>query len=285
MKNSSKKRAHVIVVGNEKGGSGKSTTAMHVIVGLLRHGRSVVSIDVDSSQETLSRYLANRDRFIATTGNDIGMPVHHLFGSDADPLAAEANIEELRDLIEGARVGPDAVVIDTPGSVGRLSRLAHSYADTLITPFNDSLVDLDVLARFDGRNMAYLGPGNYTKMVLEQKKVRADRDGGRVDWMVIRNRIGSLDTRCARQVYDQINLMSRRIGFRVVPGLSERVIYRELFMAGLTITDLKDAIGPMALSQSHDAAREEVQTIINGIGLPPPVQYMDVHGSGPSRFG
>jgi chromosome partitioning protein len=261
------KRAHVIVVGNEKGGSGKSTTAMHVIVGLLKRGRSVVSIDVDFSQQTLSRYITNRDRFIATTGNDIRMPVHYSLDSDAGPSVPEADPEQLRYLIEGASVGHDAVVVDSPGTDSTLSRLAHSYADTLITPINDSLVDLDVLAQFDGSSMSFLGPGNYSKMVREQKKARAARDGGRIDWMVIRNRIGSLDTRCAREVYHQINNLAKQIGFRVVPGLSERVIFRELFMAGLTILDLKDAVGPMALSQSHHAAREEVQTIINAIGL------------------
>ena len=34
----SKRGAHVIVVGNEKGGSGKTTVAMHLAVGLLRLG-------------------------------------------------------------------------------------------------------------------------------------------------------------------------------------------------------------------------------------------------------
>ncbi|MBM3566952.1 MAG: ATPase, partial [Alphaproteobacteria bacterium] len=54
------KRAHVIVLGNEKGGSGKSTTAMHLIAACLRDGRSVASIDLDARQGTLTRYLSNR---------------------------------------------------------------------------------------------------------------------------------------------------------------------------------------------------------------------------------
>ena len=48
------KGAHVVVIGNEKGGSGKSTTTMHMIVALLQQGRNVASIDVDARQGTLS---------------------------------------------------------------------------------------------------------------------------------------------------------------------------------------------------------------------------------------
>ena len=261
------KHTHFIVVGNEKGGSGKSTTAMHVIVELLRRGCSVVSIDVDFSQQTLSRYVANRARFVAATGNDIEMPEHYCLDSETGPAVSEVDLDKLRTLIEGALGSSDVVVIDSPGSDSLLSRLAHSYADTLITPINDSLLDLDVLAHFDGRNMSFLGPGNYSKMVQEQQRIRSDRDGGKIDWMVIRNRIGSLDTRNAREVDRQIKNLSETIGFRVVPGLSERVIFRELFMAGLTIMDLKDAAGPVELSHSHQFARQEVQTIIDMIGL------------------
>ena len=77
-----------------------------------------------------------------------------------------------------------------------------------------------------------------------------------------------MDSHNARDVARLVSDLSQRIGFRVVPGLSERVIFRELFVLGLTILDLKDVAGPKALSQSHIAARHEVQTIINAIGLP-----------------
>ena len=187
-------RAHVVGVGNEKGGSGKSTTAMHVIICLLQQGRAVASIDVDSRQGTLSRYLANRETFVKASGNDLKKPDHYT----VDPLAEgheeeEAEQDKLRLLIEGAYVNHDVVVIDTPGTDHALSRLAHSYADTLITPINDSLVDLDVLAHVDGRRMAIMGPSHYAEMVWEQKKVRAERDGGSIDWIIMRNRLSNLD--------------------------------------------------------------------------------------------
>jgi chromosome partitioning protein len=264
-------RAHVIVVGNEKGGSGKSTTAMHIIADLLHQERSVASIDVDSRQGTLSRYLANRKSFISTSGNDVKLPDH--FTIDPSPEGdggEEAERERLRLLIEGAYINHDVVVIDTPGSASVLSRLAHSYADTLVTPINDSLVDLDVLAHVDGRRMEIIGPSHYSEMVWEQKKVRAERDGGSIDWIVMRNRLSSLDAQNKRDMDRLIKDLAERINFRDIAGLGERVIFRELFLAGLTILDLKDAVGPQGLSPSHLAARAEVQAIVNAIGLPAP---------------
>lgn len=265
--------AHVIVVGNEKGGSGKSTTAMHVIIGLLGQGYSVASIDVDGRQGTLTRYLANRRAFIKAAGSDLKSPEHYTTlppeGSGIDPATEsdEAQAERLTLLLEGGLINHDIVVVDTPGSAGALSSLAHSYADTLITPLNDSFVDLDVLAHVDGVRMAVMGPSHYAEMVWKQKQVRAARDGGVIDWIVMRNRLSSLDAHNKRKMDEVLSDLSTRIGLRVVPGFGERVIFRELFLAGLTIMDLKDAVGPQALSLSHRAARDEVHDLIDAIGL------------------
>jgi len=266
------KRAHVIVIGNEKGGSGKSTTAMHIIVALLQEGRAVASIDVDSRQGTLSRYIANRNKFIKSSKRDIGTP--DFFSVDPTKEAVsesdrEAELERLRLLIEGAWINHDVLVVDTPGSDSALSRLAHSYADTLVTPINDSLVDFDVLAHVDSKHLAIKGPSHYAEMVWEQKKVRVDRDGGNIDWIVIRNRLSSLDAHNKREMERLVRELAKRIHFRSIPGFGERVIFRELFLVGLTILDLKDASGPRALSHSHNAARQEVYTIVNALGLPP----------------
>mgnify|MGYP002631721550 CR=1 FL=1 len=266
------RRAQVIVVGNEKGGSGKSTTAMQIIVGLLQQGRSVASIDVDARQGTLTRYIANRERYIKSSGRDIGMPRHYTVDPSKEaisPAERDAELERLRLLIEGAYINHDVVIIDTPGSASALSRLAHSYADTLITPINDSLVDFDVLAHVDGSRLAIMGPSHYAEMVWEQKKVRADRDGGSIDWIVMRNRLSSLDAHNKREMERLVSELAKRISFRAVPGFGERVIFRELFLVGLTILDLKDAAGAQALSKSHHAARQEVLTVVNAIGLAP----------------
>ncbi len=273
--------AHMVVVGNEKGGSGKSTTAMHLIVGLLQMGFSVASVDVDFRQGTLTRYLANRRAFVKAAGSDVKSPEHFTVkppqgpgeddrddGDDDGDGGDGAKAERLRLLLEGGIINHHVVVVDTPGSAGPLSALAHSYADTLITPINDSFLDLDVLAHVDGTRMAIMGPSHYAEMVWKQKQVRARRDGGSIDWIVMRNRLSSLDSRNARKLDDVLRELSRRIGVRVVPGFGERVIFRELFLAGLTIMDLKDAIGPQALSPSHLAARREVEDLIGAVRLP-----------------
>jgi len=259
---------HVVVVGNEKGGSGKSTTAMHIAVGLMRQGNSVATIDLDARQGTLSRYVNNRQKYIQASKTDIHSPDHYRVEPLPEGGSSEPAQEKLRFLIEGAIINHDAVIIDTPGSDNPLSRLAHSYADTLITPINDSLIDFDVLAHVDGQKMEILAPSHYSEMVWEQKKRRAERDQGSIDWMVVRNRISSLDTHNAREVNRLVRELSKRIGFRVVPGFSERVIFRELFLLGLTILDLKEAGGAKALSPSHHAAREEVMTVVNALGVP-----------------
>ncbi len=273
--------AHMVVVGNEKGGSGKSTTAMHLIVGLLQMGFSVASVDVDFRQGTLTRYLANRRAFVKAAGSDVKSPEHFTVkppqgpgeddrddGDDDGDGGDGAKAERLRLLLEGGIINHHVVVVDTPGSAGPLLALAHSYADTLITPINDSFLDLDVLAHVDGTRMAIMGPSHYAEMVWKQKQVRARRDGGSIDWIVMRNRLSSLDSRNARKLDDVLRELSRRIGVRVVPGFGERVIFRELFLAGLTIMDLKDAIGPQALSPSHLAARREVEDLIGAVRLP-----------------
>lgn len=263
--------AHVIVIGNEKGGSGKSTTAMHVIVALLQSGKSVGSIDVDSRQGTLSHYIANRKSYIEASGNDIRMPDHVTIDvgreQQGGALAAD-EAKRLEIMIEGARQNHDVVVIDTPGSASTLSRLAHSYADTLITPVNDSLVDLDVLAHVDPRKMTIKGPSHYAEMVWEQKRIRATRDRGTINWIVMRNRISPLDSYNGREMIRLLGDLSSRIKFKLVPGFSERVIFRELFLVGLTILDLKNAGQSAGISKSHTAARNEVWEVIQSIGLP-----------------
>jgi len=263
----SERRAHVIVIGNEKGGSGKSTTAMHIAVALMKQGHSVATIDVDSRQGTFSRYVANRAKYITASGRSIESGRHYMVEPCEPGNHGNAQLEKLKYIIEGAWINHSAIVIDAPGTDSPLSRLAHSYADTLITPINDSLVDFDVLAHVDGVSMTILAPSHYAEMVWEQKKIRADRDGGSIDWVVVRNRINSLDSHNARDVDRLVKELSRRIGFKTIPGLSERVIFRELFLVGLTILDLKDAAGSKALSPSHLAARQEVLKLLTAINI------------------
>src|ERR1700681_2804427 len=68
--------AHVIVLGNEKGGSGKSTTAMHVAVALLQAGQRVATIDLDSRQKSSTHYIENRRDWAARSGVKLDVPLH-----------------------------------------------------------------------------------------------------------------------------------------------------------------------------------------------------------------
>jgi chromosome partitioning protein len=91
-----------------------------------------------------------------------------------------------------------------------------------------------------------------------------------VDWLVVRNRLSSIAARNKRDMGSVIEALARRIGFRTAQGLSERVIYRELFLNGLTLLDLRHGSGP-SMTMSHVAARQEVRDLVAALNLPPPV--------------
>ena len=260
-------RAHIIVLGNEKGGSGKSTTAMHVAIGLMRLGYSVGTIDLDARQGTFSRYMANRFAYAAKERLTLPSPLHFpIERSKADSVTEQEEqdrdflhlaLEELSDSV-------DFIVIDTPGSDTFLGQLAHSYADTLITPMNDSFVDMDVLARIDPDTREVKNPSIYTRMVMEQKAVRAARDGGTIDWIVMRNRLSSLDARNKRDVGELLQNIGDTFGFRLAPGFGERVIFRELFLKGMTLLDLKEDPAHI-MTLSAISARQEIRDLLRCI--------------------
>ena len=263
--------ARVLVLGNEKGGSGKSTTAMHVIVALLRRGFRVGSIDLDARQGTLSRMLENRAAYAAASGRDLALPDHRRVARvDAATRAESQDAERsaldtaLRDLL-----GLDFVVIDTPGSDSFLSRLGHASADVLITPLNDSYLDLDLLARIDVQGRQVLGPSLYSQMVWEQRQQRALAGLAPMEWIVMRNRLSHIDARNKRDIGRLLELLGNRIGFRLAPGFGERVIFRELFPKGLTLLDLTDdKTESFSLTMSHIAARQELRALLQAIALP-----------------
>lgn len=261
-------KPYIIVLGNEKGGTGKSTVSMHVLISLLRMGFSVGSIDVDARQGTLSRYLENRAQTSKT--RDIPLPTseHVSILLSQDPSREDA-IQEDKQNLENAleRLSSNRfILIDTPGSDSPLSRAAHAIADTLITPLNDSFIDLDMLVRLKSDSLDILRPSTYAEMVWEQKKQRAIKDQGSIDWIVLRNRLSSISARNKEQVEQVMQALSKRIGFRYASGFGERVIFRELFLNGLTVLDLEDC--KMPLSLSHVSAKQELRSLIQMIQLP-----------------
>lgn len=259
----------VIVLGNEKGGSGKSTTAMHLIVALLQTGKQVGVIDLDARQGTLSRYIENRRTFVTQGGPKLPLPELVRVERSELPSRAEARQEEGERLEAALREldGCDLVVVDTPGSDNTLSRLGHMLADVLVTPLNDSFIDLDLLARLDPDGNKILGPSVYSEMVWEQRQNRARTGRPPLEWIVMRNRLAHVDARNKREIGRLLNELAKRIGFRLAPGFGERVIFRELFPKGLTLLDLKERGAGVELTMSHVAARQEVRQLLDTIGV------------------
>lgn len=263
-------RAHVIVLGNEKGGSGKSTTAVHLFVALAQGGFRVGALDLDLRQQSLFRYIENREAQSARTGGGLPMPRRLRIAPSAAALrtdAAAADRLRVDEALAELSSDCDFVVIDTPGAVTALSEAAHEAADTLITPINDSMIDFDLLGRVDPATGKVKGPSIYSEMVWAARQRRAARGKKPIDWVVLRNRMAMLDSRNRRQVGKVMGDLARRIGFRIVPGFSERVIFRELFLYGLTLLDL-DPEGPVTLTMSHVAARQEVRDMVKSLNLP-----------------
>lgn len=281
-------RGHVLVIGNEKGGSGKSTTALHIAVSLMIDGARVATLDLDARQGTLGRYIENRAAYAKRRGIDLPMPLHAAVPLSTLNDRKDAEADErtrLEAALEPAVGAADFVIVDTPGSDTHLSRLAHTWADTLLTPLNDSFIDLDLLARVDPDTLRIVRPSIYAEAVWKQRQLRAIQGGRPVDWIVMRNRLSSLAARNKRDMGTVIEALAKRIGFRVAAGLSERVIYKELFLSGLTLLDLKRGGTGPSLTLSHVAARQEVRDLVAALNLPPPALAPSASGGAPATEG
>lgn len=275
--------AHVVVLGNEKGGSGKSTTALHIAVALLKAGQRVATIDLDGRQKTFTHYIENRRAWATRPGIQLELwaeraafhlelPTHYCV-ERAESNSIEANemteVANFSAAVSAIERSCDFLVIDTPGNDNFLMRLAHSMADTLITPINDSFLDLDVLAALDPVNFAVTGESHHAKMVRDARRQRRLTDGRLTDWVVVRNRLSTLGSRNKRLIGDGLTELAKRIGFRWVDGFAERVIYREFFLRGLTaLDDINKATLGTRPSKSHVAARGEVIALLNLLHLP-----------------
>lgn len=262
--------AHIIVVGNEKGGAGKSTVSMHVATALARMGHKIGTLDLDLRQKSLGRYIANRKAYLAKEGLDLPSPVYSdLPDVDQSSLKPGENAYDHRLSVAVSQLEPenDFILIDCPGSHTRLSQVAHSLADTLITPLNDSFIDFDLLAHVDSEGENITGPSIYSEMVWNARQLRAQAGLSPIDWIVVRNRLGAQNMVNKQKMEKALDRLARRIGFRTAPGFNERVIFRELFPRGLTLLDLRD-IGVKNLNISNVAARQELRELIKSLNLP-----------------
>ena len=253
--------AHRIVFANEKGGTGKSTTAVHIAVALAYLGARVTALDLDPRQRTTHRYIENRLQTLERRQITLPTPGCEVFRGESK--------KDLLGTIDRLERTCDFLIIDNPGRDDPLARTAAENADTLVTPMNDSFVDFDLIGQVDSETFKVKKLSFFAELIWEArlKRSRATIDGKRpeMDWIVVRNRTGHVEARNQARIEQALNEMSKRVGFRVAQGLSERVIYRELFPSGLTLLD-KGHLGE--LGTSHLIARQELRSLLNKLNLP-----------------
>ena len=264
--NSSPCSVRVIVVGNEKGGSGKSTVAIHLAIALLRSGQSVATVDLDATQRSFTHYIDNRLAWSRQRGLNLPTPTHVCFNEDDEFASLDG--ETARCAAFAKTIGRLAdthacIVVDSPGHDSAVTRLALSFADTLLTPLNDSFVDLDSLGSVDPNTFRVSGISHYARVVEEARSIRSGKGSAATDWIVLRNRLSTLNSRNKRLVDNALHELSQRLGFRYVEGLAERMIFREFYPRGLTAADsLEESTLGTRPTMSHITAQLEVQALI-----------------------
>ena len=254
--------AHIITIGNEKGGAGKSTLSMHLACGLMYSGKRVGIVDIDVRQRTFERFADNRANFAQENGLDIPMPVIGSLPKKLDDTTPE---QAFGNLLDDLNDKVDILLLDCPGALTRLSEMAHALSDTLVTPLNDSFIDFDLLGQVDSTGEKVLRPSLYAEMVWNARQERQRQEFTPLDWVVVRNRLARQNMHNKRKVSAALENLSKRIGFRLVPGLSDRVIYKELFPKGLTILDPDAGSG---FSLSNIAVKQEIRDLLLGLNLP-----------------
>jgi chromosome partitioning protein len=265
-------QARVIVIGNEKGGAGKSTIAIHLATALMHGDAKVAVIDLDLRQQSMGHFFASRRTWAQSAGVVLPMPVDLDMGPDAVTMVdsdPERGLPRLDEIMAQAVESADFVLIDTPGGDTALSRAAHGRADLIVTPMNDSFVDFDLLGLVDPVTLDLIRPSIYAETVWESRKAKAAARGKSIDWVVLRNRLAVTEARNRKRLEERIVALAKRVGFRIGPGLRDRVIYRELYPFGLTIADLSTKVRPVPVSLSHVAARQELRSLSQALGLNP----------------
>ena len=259
----------IIVFGNEKGGSGKSTTAMHVMAYLLQKQQTVGIVDLDIRQKSMFRFLENRKAYSKDISVNLLFPEKAFIeesSNDSKQLASKEEKELLDLQIEILKPKCNYILIDCPGANTNFSVFAHKLADLIITPINDSLIDFDLLGRLDTQNKKIKRASIYSELIWEVRKYRLELNLPSTKWVVLRNRMSHLNSKNKQQMNSSMLELSKRVGFKIVPGFSERTIFRELFVSGLTLVDV-DVVKSWKFTISHIAARNELRALMSSLKI------------------
>lgn len=263
----------ILVFGNQKGGSGKSTLAMHCAIGLLRLGFSVGSIDLDSDQRSFSRYLKNRfakNRSLKESDalRTLPMPTHITFAQSDHNDRIQSRLEDGKSLLKAIEElnTHDFIIIDTAGYNSYIQQFAHSLADTIITPINDSFIDLDLIADIDQTTKEIKGPSGYSEMVWKQRQAKMSETGKSIDWIIMRNRLEKVDNKHSQVISRHLLNAAKRFGFRIAPGFTNRDVFHHMFLEGITLLDWHETRED-GLTLDIVQARQEVRSLLETIGL------------------
>lgn len=247
----------IIVFGNEKGGSGKTTTIMNIMVALLKKGFTVASVDIDSYQHSLSSYIQKRQHLIDSGLNILtsrhfrlidGLGKKYLNPKEIDnktysqliiPFDSEIGFieEKIAHTIDTLSKDYQFILFDTPGSHTEISKTVHSFADIVATPINDSFLDFELLGKINPNDSNAITPGPYSAMLFDQRAKKAERSQKKIDWVVITHRLFEIDTRNQKNIDLAVHRLSKRLSFRMADGFGRREIYRASFDQGVTVLD------------------------------------------------
>ena len=259
--------AHVIVLGNEKGGSGKSTLAVHIVVALLKAGHRVASIDTDSRQLSLTRYLENRARWARKSGLALELPSHF--------SVKLGEGERIRDVeaSEFARLHRDRRPAGRDRRFRRHRHAGQRFLPHAAQPRARRHADHAGQRQLRRSRRARPRRGRAVRRHRRQPVCPPGRGGARqAARRACRTRPtgSSCATACRRcpaatsATSSRVSsLLAGRLGFRIANGISERVIFREFFPMGLTAFDpFERAVLGTRPTMSHVAARAEIRELV-----------------------
>lgn len=162
-----KKIARVIALTNQKGGVGKSTTAINMSACLAEMGENIVLIDVDPQANTTSglgvnKYKVDKSIYDAIIGKAnikelvLNTRVEglslipsniHLAGAEIELVNMMMREHRLRKVIEPIRNNYDFIIIDCPPALGILTINALVAADEVIVPIQCEYYALEGLGQ------------------------------------------------------------------------------------------------------------------------------------------